>query len=225
MHRLTIRERLHGLPPNSAALIKIWNSALVDTLLKLVWDAYDDLHEEVLSKLDWTEDFADLERSITQDFARLINRKKDGFLPVDVQHGSFEEESRSTIKANAQPRQNDIAFVLTADPRIMWPLEAKVLKTDKDTNENLRDYIDTLNSRLLTGVYAPFSTGAAMLGYLMSGDAETVISHIGVRLGSDMKAYQIFPNRCHKTSDHTRNIPAGKDYPISFCCHHLILPL
>ena len=149
----------------------------------------------------------------------------DGFMPVDVQHGRFEHESRSRAKRNAQPRQYDIAFYWIDDPRLMWPLEAKVLKSDSDTEENLKNYVDTITTRYLKCDYAPFSSGGAMVGYLKVGDSEAVAAHIAARLGCCLRQYATFPARCHKTSDHRRTIPAGKDYPSEFRCHHLIMPL
>lgn len=223
--RQTINERLHGSPPNSAELIALWNSTLINRLLGTVWEAYDDFHQTVLSRVPWTEDFVNMERSISQDFELAINRKLNGFLSVDVQHGRFEEESRSITKDNAQPPQYDIAFIWNADLRIMWPLEAKVLKSDASTETNLGNYVETLKERFLTGYYAPFSNGGAMVAYLKSGNAETVIENIATRMGCTLTQYPQFPVRCHKTSDHQRTIPAGKDYPVAFRCHHLILPL
>ena len=222
--RQTISERL-GPPPNSATLIALWDATLIDRLLSTVWEAYDDFHKATLSQIPWAEEYVNVERWISQHFAQAINRRLDGFSPVYVQHAPHEEESRSTTKDNAQPPQYDIAFIWNDNPRIMWPLEAKVLRSDRNTQTNLSDYVKTLNERLLTGKYAPFSNGAAMIGYLKSGDAETVIANIAMFMGCTLMPCSQFPGRCHKTSDHRRTIPVGKDYPVAFRCHHLILPL
>ncbi len=221
----TIRERVCGCPPAAAALIAKWNEGLVENILRLVWDAYDQLCLELLGNVDWSEDYDDLERSISQDLERVIRRNIDGFMPVSVQHGPFEHESRSRVKRNAQPPQYDIAFFWISEPRLMWPLEAKVVKSDGDTEENLKDYIDTVNTRYLTCYYAPFSSGGAMIAYLKSGDAEDLADHIAARLGCTLRKHTAFAKRCHKISGHRRTVPPGKDYPLDFCCHHLIMPL
>ena len=221
----TIRESAHGYPPGVDSLIRSWNEDLVGNLLRLVWDAYDNVSSGFLSSLDWSEDYDDLERSISMELERAIRRGMGDYLPVDVQHGPFEHETRSAAKRNAQPPQYDIAFVWISDPRLMWPLEAKVIHSDSDTQSNLGDYIETVNTRYLTCYYAPFSNGGAMLGYLKSGSPDAVAGHIAKRLSCSLKPHAGFASRCHKTSDHTRQIPTGKDYPSQFRCHHLIMPL
>ncbi len=221
--RPTYREELHGKPPGADELVKLWTDALTQRLLNLVWTAYSDVHSTTWSKMDWTRNYDDLERSLSEDLARAINGRMDGFWPVHVIHGPSERESRATPPA--QPPEYDIAFQWSANPLLMWPLEAKVIKSDSDTQDNLKDYTETVRHRYLTGYYAPFSNGGAMLGYLKSGDPETVTRHIGARLGVVLVAYPPFPTRCHKTSDHHRTVPPGKDYPLTFRLHHLMLPL
>jgi hypothetical protein len=219
----TYFERIYDKPPGSDVLISIWNRDLINTQLGLVWKAYDSLHTTTWLKVDWTQNYDDLERSLTEDLEQAIRAYSDSYSPIDIQHGSFERESRADPPA--QPPQYDIAFKLRSDPRLMWPLEAKVLKSDRNTNDNLKDYIETLQERYLTGYYAPFSNGGAMIGYLKSGDAEVIITNISKRLNCTLLQYEQFSSRCHKTSDHQRNVPIDKDYPIEFRCHHLILPL
>lgn len=221
----TIRERISERPPAADSLIAMWNEDLVSNILRLVWEAYDQISRELLSKLNWSEDYDDLERSISMELERTIRRNMSGFMPVDVQHGPFEHESRSPVKRNAQPPQYDIAFFWINDPRLMWPLEAKVLKSDSNTEENLKDYIDTVNTRYLTCYYAPFSNGGAMVAYLKGGDVKTVIGHIAGRLGCCLTPHAEFPDRFHATSDHVRTVPTGKDYPAGFHCHHLMMSL
>lgn len=221
----TIRERASGRPPGTEVLIAIWNEALVDNMLRLVWEAYDQLSGELLAGINWEEDYDDLERSISVELERVIRMKMNSFMPIVVQHGPYEHESRSATKRNAQPPQYDIAFCWISDPRFMWPLEAKVLKSDSDTESDLGDYISTISVRYLMCRYAPFSNAGAMIGYLKTGDAEVVVGHIAKRLGCRLAPNTKFPDRCHRTSDHKRHVPSGKDYPTEFRCHHLIMPL
>lgn len=214
---------MHGTPPAASILATLWTDTLTSQLLGLLWDAYDAVLHAAWSKVDWTQDYDDLERSLSEDLAQAINERMDSYMPVHVLHGASERESRAVPPA--QPPEYDIAFRWNENPLFMWPIEAKVLKSDRDTQENLKDYIDTVQQRYLTGYYAPFSTGGAMLAYLKSGDAETVVAHIGARLRVSMGPHPVFSGRCHKISDHQRSIPTGKDYPITFRLHHLMIQL
>jgi hypothetical protein len=221
--RGTIFGRLYGPLPDAQGLIDLWTDALVVRLLKSVWEAYSELHHKYLQNLDWSRDYDELERSINQEFERKIRKNLDAFMPVNVQHGPFETESRADPPA--QSPQYDIAFVWNDDSRIMWPLEAKVLRSDKNTAKNFANYIDTVVNRYLTCYYAPFSTGGAMIGYLMKGDPNIAINAIASRLSVTMVQFTNISDRYHWTSDHLRSVPKGKPYPTAFQCHHIIFPL
>ena len=194
-------------------------------MLRMVWDAYDDA-SGALAAVDWDEDLDDVERSVTEVLHRALQRRwreEDGFPPFGVQHGPFERESRSP--SPAQPPVYDIAFILYADDRVMWPLEAKVLVNDRDTNYNLGDYVATINERYLTGYYAPFSNGGAMLAYLREGDPGRVTTHIGRRLSTSLSPSLDFPERSHSLSEHDRVLEYGSPSVRAFTCHHLVLQL
>lgn len=221
----TIRQSVSGCPPGAEALVARWNESLVDNMLQLVWEAYDQLSDEFLRAINWAEEYDQLETSISMELERTISIRMNGYMPVRVQHAPYEFETRSETKRNAQSPQYDIAFFMCSDPRLMWPLEAKMLKSDCNTKGNIGDYIDTFNNRYLTCKYAPFSNSGAMIGYLKTGQAEVVIKHIAQRLGCSLARNSKFPGKCHRTSDHNRNVPPGKSYPSEFRCHHLVMPL
>lgn len=221
----TIRERRSGCPPSAHVLVAMWNEHLVARMLQLVWASYDQLLDEFRADFDWSEDYDDIERSINMDLERIIRSRMNSFMPIGVQHESWEHETRSRTKRNARPRQYDIAFYWHDDPRLMWPLEGKVLKSDSDTEFNRSDYVETLNTRYLKCDYAPFSNGGAMLAYLKTGVGDAVLEHIAGRLGRCLAPYAGCVGRCHKTSVHQRKVPTGKDYPPEFHCHHLIMRL
>ncbi len=142
-----------------------------------------------------------------------------GYEPFSVEHGFYEHESRKA--APAQPPEYDVAFVLRANPRTMWPLEAKVLKTDGSVGE----YVKEIKSNLLTCRYAPFSSEGGMLGYLLSGEPSIVFNNISKKGGWELTCHSRFSGRDHKTSEHESEVPEGKPYQIYFRCHHLILQL
>ena len=137
--------------------------------------------------------------------------------PFDIQHGSYERETMQPPPA--QPPQYDLAFLLRADERIMWPLEAKVLETDSDVGE----YVKDLNNEFLTCRYSPFSSEAAMLGYLLSGTPDKAFGKLEAKIPCTLISNLSFPSRPSRMSDHSRRVTPGKSYPIRFRCHHLIL--
>jgi hypothetical protein len=198
------------------SVLRSWKSAGSVILLRLVWIGYDSFYKEALAQVDCSRDDKDLERDITQILEPKIRETMSGFEPFYVQHGPYEHETRQP--APAQPPQYDIAFILWACPRVMWPLEAKVLRTDR----NIGKYVDEIKNNFLTCRYAPFSSEAAMLGYLLSGDCNKAFDNINSRTEWKLKNHPNFPGRAHKISHHKRNLPKGKKYPVRFLCHHLL---
>lgn len=217
MHRRrTIGEERWLDAPDFVVIATTWRKDASTILLKFIWQAYDLFRNEVLSDIDFTHAEDELERSITQYLEPVIRRIMTGDEPFDVQHGPYEFETR--MEAPAQSPQYDIAFFLRQNPRIMWPLEAKVLRTDGAIVE----YVNAIQDKFLTCRYAPFSSEAGMLGYLLSGEPSKVFSNIEVKLSCALRDHSAFPNRTHKTSEHQRMVQTGKAYPHNFRCHHLI---
>lgn len=184
-----------------------------------MWRAYDLFRIEALTGINPALADDDLERDITMNLERRIRRVMTGDEPFIVQHGPYEEETRKP--APAQPPQYDIAFVLNADERIMWPLEAKVLRSDSVAA--VAAYADDVNNQFLTCRYAPFSSEGAMLGYLMSGDEDVAFNSVETKVPCALTGHPDFLSRHHKTSDHKRKVPADRAYPCDFRCHHLMM--
>lgn len=198
--------------PTFVAMACDWVNDPAQRLLGFIWAAYDNMcaNPPVI-------DTRDLERSITQLLEPRINDAMTGDEPYYIQHNSFERETMALPPA--QPPAYDLAFVLRADERIMWPLEAKVLATPSTMAEYERD----VREQYLTCRYAPFSGSAAMLGYLLSGKAVDALDQIAKKLGCTLDAVEEFPSRPHRFSIHRRIVPMGRNYPLDFECHHLIL--
>jgi hypothetical protein len=137
--------------------------------------------------------------------------------PFHIQHGPYERETMA--QPPAQPPQYDLAFVWSREERIMWPLEAKVLETPR----TLANYVRDVHDQFLSCRYAPFSGSGAMVGYLLSEEAEDALLNIGTSLGCPLKKVAAFPSRPHRVSEHHRLVPAGKNYPADFRCYHLVL--
>ena len=216
---LTIGEVRWPDTPDFVAVARAWQTDASTMLLQFVWQGYDLLCTEVLAKINIEQADEDLERGITQLLEPRVRRAMTGDEPFDIQHGSYEEESRYSAKA--QPPEYDLAFVLRANERIKWPLEAKVLR--KDTN--VGEYVKAVNERFLTCYYAPFSSEGAMLAYLLAGDPANVFSQAEKAVPCVLAPHSGFPARPHKTSDHVRPVPRGKTYPSAFRCHHMVLQL
>ena len=203
--------------PDFVEVVRIWNIDASRILLSFVWQGYDLLQKKDLANIAWNQVEEELERNITQLFELKIRKVMTGYEPFDVQHGPYENETRQP--SPAQPPQYDIAFVLNQNPRIMWPLEAKVLRTDGA----VAPYINDLKNEFLTCRYAPFSTEGAILGYLLSGKPDNVFRHLEAKFPCQLFHHPAFPDREHRYSDHPRHVPTGKSYPPHFRCHHLIL--
>jgi hypothetical protein len=201
-----------NIAPEFLDLAAEWCRDQSEILLRFVWQAYEQL------KIDQPFiDGRDLERSITQVLEPRINREMSGDEPFYVQHGPYE---RATMQAPpAQPPQYDIAFVQLADERIMWPMEAKVLETDRA----VADYVKDIREQFLTCRYAPFSGDGAMLGYLLLGSTNKAFNNIAKKTPCVLEDFPAYITRPHKLSRHTRSGPFCKIQHSEFRCHHLIL--
>ena len=186
-------------------------------MLEWVWIGYDHLKRDLGTAIAAASDAADLERDITQLLEPRVRAAMPDFVPFYVQHGVFERESRQAPPA--QPPCYDLAFVSYSNPRLIWPLEAKVLKHEGD----VRRYVAEVNEQFLTCRYAPFNSEAAMLAYLLRGDAFAALIAIEDKLGVELAKYAPQPERPHRLSRHERLVPEGKEYPRQFGCHHLIM--
>ena len=201
--------------PIDPAFIKLAQSWMTETeqrFLAFIWLAYNDLVSS-----NAAIDERDLERSITQLLEPRVREALTGDEPFYVQHGPYERE---TMKAPpAQPPEYDLAFVLRADERIMWPLEAKVLETSGGVGAYVRDITD----EFLTCRYAPFSGSGAMLGYLLTGAPEDAFEAISKKLGTALEEADNPAIAVSRYSSHKRKVPTGKPYTADFKCYHMML--
>ncbi|OHB28288.1 MAG: hypothetical protein A2X79_05730 [Desulfuromonadaceae bacterium GWB2_53_15] len=220
MHRrLTIGEARWPETPDFSAVAAHWNKNSSTVMLGFVWKGYDLLGSGVLSKVDVALVDEQLERNITQFLTPKVRDCMTGYEPFQVEQGVYEFETR--VSASAQPPLYDLAFVLKSNPRIMWPMEAKVLRSDGDVGR----YVNEITDNFLTCRYAPFSGEGSMLGYLLAGEPAKVFEKIAIKIPCNLEDHPHFTSRNHKTSDHVRLVPTDKSYPTNFRCHHLIIPL
>jgi hypothetical protein len=201
------------------AVAERWVADSSNVMLDAIWNACGQFRAEVLDGVDLNAAPNDLERSITQLLEPRIRRALSGDEPFYPQHGVHEWETRQPPPA--QPPLYDIAFILTANPRIMWPIEAKVLKTERA----VAPYVRGLRDEFLTCRYAPFSSEGVMLGYLITGDARVAFENIAEQTPCNITVVAVPAPRQQAMSEHHRIIPAGKQYAVAFRCHHLIMLL
>ena len=201
-----------SIDPAFIALARSWMQDPARQLLGFIWLAHENMRASPPHV-----DSKDLERSITQLLEPRVRDAMTGDEPFYIQHGPFERE---TMKGPpAQPPEYDLAFVLRADERIMWPMEAKILATPK----NVASYIRDLQNEFLTCRYAPFSSSGAMLGYLLTGDADDAFAAIAEKLSCTLKPIAEHSTKPNRLAQHRRTVPVGKTYPAEFDCYHVIL--
>lgn len=217
--RFSIGELRWPVSREFVSVAKQWKDNASALLLGFVWKGYDSLINDILSKIDCSQPEDQIERSITQYLTPKIRDAMTGYEPFHVEQGINEFETRAL--SPAQPPVYDIAFVLRQNERVMWPLEAKVLKTANSVGE----YVKEITNNFLTCRYAPFSSEGAMLGYLLSGNPNDAFAKIAKKTPCTLYKNHSFSKRAHKISDHMRSVPEEKPYPANFCCHHLIMPI
>lgn len=216
----------HAFPsaPEWNAIADAWSCDVVDSMLSLVWEGYDRMKSKILSKVDFSQPLLQLERMLTDAHASEITllwrANHNGFETFLPKHEAWEPSS--IAGPSAMPPSYDIGFESVNDPRLRWPVEAKVLMRPAD----VRRYLDDLKLKYLSGAGAPFSTQAALLGYLVEGHVIDTIAAIQSSLGVNLNPLHSLIQRNHRTSEHSRSVSGihgGATH--TFICHHMIAPL
>jgi len=207
--------------PEFAAIAELWPEDVVNEMLGLVWDAFDQMKAQHLQGFDFTLPLEQLERSLADlhmdEITLLWKQRGDGFGSFMPKQEAWEFRNRKS--AGAMPPSIDICFVLIANRSVRWNVEAKVLEEPSDVNR----YLSDLTEKYLSGKGAPLSDTAALVGYLRRGLADDVFPHLHSRLRRDLKPYAKFAERAHRVTHHKRDIADFDETP--FTCHHLILGL
>ena len=216
----------HAFPnsPEWNAIADAWSEDVVESMLTLVWEGFDKMKSKILSKVDFSQPLHQLERTLTDAHATEITllwrTNRTGFESFLPKHEMWEPSS--IVSPSAMPPSYDIGFENVSDPRLRWPVEAKVLARPTD----VKRYLDDLRLKYLSGIGAPFSTQAALLGYLMEDKVIATIAAIQAALGTPLKIFPPFAERLHHTSEHLRSVSGiNGGTPHTFVCHHLIAPL
>jgi hypothetical protein len=210
--------------PEFAKIADAWPETAIVRMLTLVWDGFDRLKAiPNFSRLDFTKNYAQLERSLTDlhaiEVTKLYVEQATGYESFVPHHEPWEFETLS--ERSARPVSADIGFVLRENARLRWSVEMKVLAKPGDLDGYLGDL-----DKYVTGKNSPFSTAAALGGYLLQGTADEVFSLLTSALKQTLRSHSSFPARSHRTSEHyreARHLPRAT--PPQLVCHHLVFSL
>lgn len=200
--------------PNFATFATTWQNDGITRLLRYVWEGYDELCRQKPAALNPRD-----EVSVNLLLAILIGRKIPKKCPFAFVHTPPELATR--LKLSRPAPAPDFGFLPLNNPRVMFPLEAKVLKTERD----LAEYLKALRTRFLQCRYAPYSNDGAMLGYLLAGDTEAAFKNLKGKLRAKLNLHNDFVMRPHRISEHRRRHSRCKNSPTQFFCHHLLMSL
>ena len=219
--RAAFREQAWPEDPDFKELALKWAETASEQILDWVWRAYDALRVGPMRRVDLTGPLDQLERDLTNlhfiEIQRLWARDTDGYSTLSPGHESPEFESRHS--APAKPPAYDLGFVHSQNPRISWPIEAKVVKKPSA----LSAYLGDVQNKFIEGIAAPFVGHGAMIGYLLSGTAHEVFAGLEARLSQSLNHHSVFATRDHWTSFHVRGKSQfGRDLP-DLLLHHLIM--
>jgi hypothetical protein len=213
----TVLEALFpGTPEALTKLAVRWVASSSEHIIDSLWRAYATMSrtpDQVQALARATDD---VERGCTQLLYFHLDDLMTGFEPFRLLHGVPEGASRKP--APARPPEYDIGFVMRSNYRIVWPVEAKVLRSPGLVS----DYVKTIRTRMLSGLYGPFVTEGAMVGYLLSGTAAEVFSAIEKSLRVRLVRPRRWRGKEHATSHHKRRLKRRAAATSAFLVHHLI---
>ncbi|HSW00347.1 MAG TPA: hypothetical protein VLI39_09260 [Sedimentisphaerales bacterium] len=219
--RAAFREQAWPEEPVFKELALQWADSVSERVLDWVWRAFDTLAAGPMARVDLSEPLVQLERDLTNlhflEIQTLWARETDDFPALRPCPEIPELESRHS--PSARPPAYDFGFVHRENPRIVWPIEAKIVQKASVLGRYLKDVRD----KFIAGIAAPFVGQAGMIGYLLAGTAREVFDGLETELGQSLTHPSAFASRDHRTSFHTRGrSPFGRDLP-DLLLHHLVM--
>lgn len=206
-----------GLPEELLVLAAEWVQDASQVIIDAVWAGYDRLIHDPVERCFFQNMTGELERRITSRLEVAIGRSLTGYEPFDVQHGTPEWQTRK--KGRGRPKEPDIAFVHRGDPRVVWPIEAKVMPPDRPISK----YVESVDERYLSCDYAPFCGEGGMVGYALRKDASELLDDVAKSLKCELDVPEQWRERHHRTSTHSRSVPEGKLFTGTVKLHHLMM--
>jgi hypothetical protein len=201
MSRPTLSELAWPTDEESRRLAEDWTNGVTSQVIGWTWEAFEIFRAKVLSRVDLTQPPEQLERDLARHHFREINilwaQETGGECAFTPHHEYPELETRSP--APAKPPAYDIAFVWNANPRIVWPIEAKVVPTPGTLAEYLGDV-----KKFTDGIAAPLTGVGAQIAYLLTGTTDEFFANLRTRLSSPLQPVTEFFTRPHHSSRHAR---------------------
>lgn len=195
MSRPTASELRWPMDDDSLRQAEDWAAGVSHQVLDWTWQAFDTLHKEVLCKIDLNQPLDQLERDLTSHHFREIQKlwagETEGYSSVYPQPEWPEMATRSP--APAKPPAYDLAFVWNDNPRVAWPIEAKVVPTPSTLAPYLADV-----EKFVNGVAAPFVGEGAQIAYLLTGTAIEFFLGLKAKLMSPLEEDPKFSARAHR---------------------------
>ena len=194
-------------------ILSKWKANGLTIIFGFVWTGLDNLKMNKISQIDFNGAEAQIERNLTY---YLVDEIEDLDTPLKIKHSP--PEMTQIISKQAKPPEYDFAFHFRGNPETLFPFEAKCLRA-KNEKIDLSDYVNTISSRFVTGIYAPYSSHVAMVGYLLDQqNILEILNSISEKINTQMKDFDNFRDRNHKFSEHLRT----NGITPRFYCHHMI---
>ena len=195
-----------------------WPAGFIQGVLSRIWQGWDRVvakHGNKLSNLAWRE-LEQKERSLAALHAYQIlelQNTDDLFICSTEAH-----ELETTSSPQAMPPSYDFAFGLRGgNRRILFPVEAKVVKEAANVSEMVKDLTEKYHS----GKGCPLSAVAALVGYLLTGEEKDVFRSIENKTSLSLSSADGFSEHRHKKSISTR-VPPNAHLEASLECHWMI---
>lgn len=212
MSRLTPSELGWPMDADSHRQAQEWADAATTQVLDWTWRGFDTMRTNFLNRIDFSQQLDQVERDLTshhfREIQQLWHRETDGYSAFAPQPEWPEMATRSP--APAKPPAYDIAFVWYDNPRVAWPIEAKVVPTA----ETLAPYLSD-TAKFTEGTAAPYVGEGAQIAYLLSGVAVDFFNTLSKTL-----SLQVVPElvgRSHRISSHART--SAPDLRL----HHMVM--
>ena len=201
MSRPTFSELAWPMDADSRQQAQEWAGEVATQVLEWTWRAFDSLRANVLTRIDLNQPLEQLERDLTSHHFREIQQlwktETEGFSAFSPHHEWPEMATRSP--APAKPPAYDLAFVWNDNPRVAWPIEAKVVPTTGTLAQYVAD-----TAKFTGGIAAPFVSEGAQVAYLLTGETAEFFSNLSAGSSITLEEAAEFSDRPHRISLHAR---------------------
>lgn len=214
--RPTFSEVHWPLDAESLEQAREWAHEMTEQVLDWTWRAFDQLYERQLAQFDFQQPLEQIERDLTsKHFICILDvwrRETEGYCALIPVHEFPELASRPM--GSGKPPAYDLAFVWQENQRVVWPIEAKVIKTSSALREYLQDV-----DKFCSGKAAPFVEHGGLIAYLLAGSPSDFFMRLETKIGVPLTSPSSRGRRPYRISFHDRQVTPR------ICLHHLVLPV